>query len=638
MTPEKPIEGNAENDSFSQALLSTKWNVWSPAMKRIFLQEVETEQRREVAGAIGRMSKKYGVPEWMHALWIKNPLIMNAMPEPGDVNDRQEAPVMGVICIVLSKKYVTLNGFDYESMRRGILEADLPVRAKIKSGPQMALVYEKSAIEALPYVKTIRARGNNELDDNGELPVNGKVCVGIKRYAVLHGLSNDRLEKAVTAAGLVASGSAKSGANTVDVYDKAAIEALPYVAQYKNVLRIRPDWNGEVVINGVRGACHSTFYTGKHDLDFGLFTKAIDNAKLPVIGKVRNGTHIVPVYEKEKVELLPYIKERVKSGTAPATPPPTASEAIKEEIHEIRQPPPANAVPENINGDGTKAENGVSRPAMPETDYDLWNQYKTNPSVDGRNALVERYLYIVDYYAQRIHATLPGEVELGDIKAEGVFGLLDAIEGYDLRRGVKFETFCVPRIRGAILDALRRMDWVPKLVRSRVKKIATAVEELETQKMRQPEPEELAVHLGIDMAALEYLQKEAHVIKKEDLHKTIFETESGRTRQTQDFLGDPSSLSPDRGIEAEDGFSRLLDFVRKNERTILTLKYKDGLTMKKIGGLMGLSEARISQIHSDILENLRQIFLFHVGNENYFDAVHEEMGEPEFQEADRATP
>ncbi len=309
-TPE--ITSGNDIPTFSQILLASRWNQWTPQLKRIFLQEVETEQKRKVAGAIGRISKKYNVPDWMHALWIKDPLIMNAMPEPGDVNDHQEVPVMGVVCIILSKKYVTLNGFDFESMQRGIQEAGLPVRTKIKSGPQMASVYEKAAIESLPYVKTIRGRGNNILNENGEVPIDGKVCVGIKRYAVLHGLSNDRLEKAVTAAGIVASGSAKSGANTIDVYDKSAIEELPYVKKYKDVLRIRPDWKGEVIINGVRGACHSTFYTGKHNLDFGLFTKAVTNAKLPVIGKVRNGTHIVPVYEKEKVEALPYIRERVR--------------------------------------------------------------------------------------------------------------------------------------------------------------------------------------------------------------------------------------------------------------------------------------------------------------------------------------
>src|SRR5271169_1697926 len=101
----------------------------------------------------------------------------------------------------------------------------------------------------------------------------------------------------------------------------------------------------------------------------------------------------------------------------------------------------------------------------------LWQQYRTEPTVEMRNQLVERYLSLVKYNAERIWARLPDGVELDDLISAGVFGLMDAIDAFDLDRGVKFETYCVPRIRGAMLDELRTMDWVPRLVRSRAHRL-----------------------------------------------------------------------------------------------------------------------------------------------------------------------
>src|SRR5262249_49186122 len=147
-------------------------------------------------------------------------------------------------------------------------------------------------------------------------------------------------------------------------------------------------------------------------------------------------------------------------------------------------------------------------PMVTQTDVDvqqLWQSYRACPTNELRNQLVERYLPLVKYNAERIWARLPDGVELDDLISAGVFGLMDAIEAFDLERGVKFETYCVPRIRGAMLDELRTMDWVPRLVRSKASKMEEARKSLEAHLGRPPRPEELAVKLGVPMEQLDHL-------------------------------------------------------------------------------------------------------------------------------------
>src|ERR1700685_2835646 len=117
----------------------------------------------------------------------------------------------------------------------------------------------------------------------------------------------------------------------------------------------------------------------------------------------------------------------------------------------------------------------------------VWTDYKKSKSDALRNALMENYLHLVRYNAERIHVKLPDEVELDDLMSAGIFGLMDAINAFDLDRGIKFETYCAPRIRGAILDELRSMDWVERLVRSRANKLTAAARELEAE-LGQHEP------------------------------------------------------------------------------------------------------------------------------------------------------
>ena len=152
------------------------------------------------------------------------------------------------------------------------------------------------------------------------------------------------------------------------------------------------------------------------------------------------------------------------------------------------------------------------RPIRPDI-LAIWNAYRADPtSTQLRNRLVEEYLPLVKYNGERIWARLPEGVELDDLISAGVFGLMDAIDAFDLTRGVKFETYCVPRIRGAMLDELRTMDWVPRLVRSKASKLQEATKELETRYGRHPTDQELAEQMGLGIQELEKMMLEANAV------------------------------------------------------------------------------------------------------------------------------
>src|SRR5207249_3316174 len=156
----------------------------------------------------------------------------------------------------------------------------------------------------------------------------------------------------------------------------------------------------------------------------------------------------------------------------------------------------------------------------------LWRDYRAEPTHELRNQLVELYLPLVKYNAERIWQRLPEGVDLDDLISAGVFGLMDAIDAFDLTRGVKFETYCVPRIRGAMLDELRTMDWVPRLVRSKHSKMEEARKALEAQHGRPPTDAELAERLGLPLDEYEKMAMDANAVGLISLNKKWYETDS----------------------------------------------------------------------------------------------------------------
>ena len=244
-----------------------------------------------------------------------------------------------------------------------------------------------------------------------------------------------------------------------------------------------------------------------------------------------------------------------------------------------------------------------------QTDDDIqqvWLEFKKDTSNrELRNRLVERYLPIVKYNGERIWQRLPDGVELDDLISSGVFGLMDAITAFDMNRGVKFETYCVPRIRGAMLDELRSMDWVPRLVRSKASKLNDATKKLETKLGRAPTVEELAEKLEVTVKEVEKMTAEANAVGLISLNKKWYETDSYKDVREIDVLEDKRGEDPTRRINKNDLMRLVTKGLNRNERLIIILYYYEELTMKEIGNTLDLSESRVSQMHSSIVQRLQ---------------------------------
>jgi len=237
---------------------------------------------------------------------------------------------------------------------------------------------------------------------------------------------------------------------------------------------------------------------------------------------------------------------------------------------------------------------------------ETWKVYKQDQTnQELRNTLIERYLPLVRYNAEKVWAKLPEGVDLNDLISAGVFGLMDAIDAFDLDRGVKFETYCVPRIRGAMLDELRTMDWVPRLVRSKASKLEAARKEAEAEVGRPPTDSEIAAKMKLSLEEFDKLKNEASAVNLVSLNKKWYETDSYKDVREIDILEDSKGEDPTLGIQKRDVMRLVTKGLNRNERLIIILYYYEELTMKEIGSTLGLSESRVSQMHSSIVARLK---------------------------------
>jgi RNA polymerase sigma factor for flagellar operon FliA len=218
---------------------------------------------------------------------------------------------------------------------------------------------------------------------------------------------------------------------------------------------------------------------------------------------------------------------------------------------------------------------------------------------------MEHYRDLVRYCAERLHSKLPDKVELDDLISAGTFGLMDAIDAFDPTRGVKFETYCSPRIRGSILDELRSMDWVPRLVRARAHQLTKATYSLETSLGRKPTEQEIAEELDMDMEEFNRLQRDANAASQVSLNTKYSDGDSEKDIREIDIIKDERSENPVIEAQKRDLRSLLTKGLTRAERLIVVLYYYEEMTMKEIGATLDLSESRVSQMHSSIIARLK---------------------------------
>ncbi|HEY1601374.1 MAG TPA: FliA/WhiG family RNA polymerase sigma factor [Pirellulales bacterium] len=238
---------------------------------------------------------------------------------------------------------------------------------------------------------------------------------------------------------------------------------------------------------------------------------------------------------------------------------------------------------------------------------ELWEAYAASRGVDLRNRLIECYLPLVKVIATRIWARLPDSVELDDLVQEGVLGLVQAVEKFDLDRANCFGTYATTRIRGAVLDYLRSTDWAPRKLRSNIHKLERAAEKLEQQHGRRPTQDELAQQLKIGVKKLEKLLLQTaggRVVSISD--KPQSETGRGREATDGEAVADHRSGDPSLSIQSADTIRALLHGLSVRDRQIITEHYTRWRSIREIGKSLGLSESRTFEVHREILARIKE--------------------------------
>jgi RNA polymerase sigma factor for flagellar operon FliA len=223
-----------------------------------------------------------------------------------------------------------------------------------------------------------------------------------------------------------------------------------------------------------------------------------------------------------------------------------------------------------------------------------------------REEIVHKYLHLVKYVAGRISINLPPNVEINDLINDGILGLIDATEKYDDARGVKFETYAITRINGAILDALRALDWVPRAVRQRARELERVYQDLEAEFGRAATEAEVAERMGLTRKELDVLMQKIRgtsVLSLEEFLPNEKGYEIPLLGTLKDSDNDVTSAVEAREVKA--ALVKAVDDLPPQERTVISLYYFEGLTLKEIKGVLNVSESRVSQIHAQAVIHLR---------------------------------
>ncbi|KPU28192.1 RNA polymerase sigma factor WhiG [Caloranaerobacter sp. TR13] len=238
---------------------------------------------------------------------------------------------------------------------------------------------------------------------------------------------------------------------------------------------------------------------------------------------------------------------------------------------------------------------------------EIWDRYKSTNNIEFKQKLIEEYVYLVKIVAGRLYNYYNGNIEFDDLLSYGVFGLIDAIEKFDINRGLKFETYAQIRIRGAIIDNLRKLDWIPRSLRKKAKALEEVVRELENNLGRTVTYKDVAKKLNIDQKEVEELFKEIsiyNIVSLEDIFA------SGNDIVFRDSYDTPEGQFEKKEIKSI--IRETIDKLPEKEKLVISLYYYDELTYKEISEILGVSQSRISQLHSKALTSIKSK-LKHIG-------------------------
>ena len=240
----------------------------------------------------------------------------------------------------------------------------------------------------------------------------------------------------------------------------------------------------------------------------------------------------------------------------------------------------------------------------------FWTEFKSDGSQKARERLILHYAPLVKYVASRVASGLPASIEQADLASYGMFGLIDALEKFDLERGIKFETYAIPRIKGAILDELRALDWVPRSVRFKAREVDKAYAEIEAREKRQPIESEVAERLGVSKGELHDVITQISFVSVMALDEALsVGADRGDSMSLMDTLADTGDLTdPAAGVEDQETRGMLaaaINDLSEREKVVLTLYYFEGMTLSEIGEILGVTESRVCQIHTKAVGQLR---------------------------------
>src|SRR2546425_743443 len=238
----------------------------------------------------------------------------------------------------------------------------------------------------------------------------------------------------------------------------------------------------------------------------------------------------------------------------------------------------------------------------------LWQDYKSSGGKDARDALILQCSPLVKFVAGRVGSGLPQSVEQADLVSYGIFGLIDAIDKFDTDRGIKFESYAIARIKGAIIDELRSIDWVPRSVRAKARSVEKAYSKLEAAEGRTPTDAEVAAEMGISERDLQNTFNQISFIGLVALDEVLsVGGERGESTTLGDTIADRGQ-SPVAAFEVEEMKQLLASAINRlgeREKIVLTLYYYEGLTLAEIGEVLGVTESRVCQIHTKAIFQLR---------------------------------